>query len=528
MPFGPATPFTEDDLLDVLTRNLDHAWIGGLLEDPSSRSLFVGLVAAMLRCQTSGDNNLEIGGYILTATGRAPATSTVRLTRPGGVAGVPAVALTTAVRFQDDRGMVWRPTAEYLLPAVAPAGTWTGDVPITTERFGYFLNSFEPLVYVNIDALPDSNLEILDGVDPAIGGTSDFLDLHGSERSTPRAPGESDDDYRHRMLMLVDKVSPQALAETIIEVLDAYPVSKAIADQITRDGLRALREPFWDTAQPAQRNLLGSRVAFFDDPRVFLDDHDHQIRGPDDFLGWFDVFLPTFADPDEPRMFFDLSFLDDPFLGFPDMSSNPAIDEAIAALADELDRRRAAGVRFAIYYGADQILDRHPPLGSTVQAGDWTTVGAGSEPEALESFEGDDTYVVSIVGRGNGAGLTAGDLTFELPALSSAPLAVRFVRMVARARRGTTGGAAPDLAFLIRAVGAAAPVRTITIGPVDHEDWREYSYILEQNPDTAAPWTVADVSGGPMTGGVANAAAAGPTDQLRVSELYLEIVADYG
>lgn len=528
MPFGPPTPFTEDDLLDVLRRNLDDAWIGGLLEDPSSRSLFVGIVAAMLRCQTSGDQNIEVGGYILTAPGRAPATSTVRLTRPGGVAGVAAVTLTTAVRFQDDRGMVWRPSADYELPAVAPAGSWTGDVPITTERAGYFLNSFEPLTYVAIDPLPDSNLEILAGDDPAVGGTSDFLDLHGSERSTPRAPGESDDDYRHRMLMLTDKVSPAALAETIVEVLDAYPVSKAIADQITRDGLRALREPFWDTAQPAQRGLLGARVAFFDDPRVFLDDHDHQIRGADDFLGWFDVFLPSFVDPDEPRMFFDLSFLDDPFLGFPDMSSNPTIDKAIAALADELDRRRAAGVRFALYYGADQILDRHPPLGSLDQGGDWTLVGASSEPESLESFEGDDSYVVSIVGRGNGAALTVGDMTFELPDLSRAPLAVRFVRVVARARRGTTGGTAPDLAFVVGAVGAAAPLRTITLGPVDHEDWREYSYILEENPDTAAAWTVADVSGGPMIVGIANAAPAGATDQLRVSELYLEIVADYG
>ena len=532
MAFGPDTALTEAELLEVLERNLDDGWIGGLLEDPSSLSMFNGMAAVCARVQAEQDENFGRGAFILTAPGPAPATTTLRLTRN---TTQPATTVPTTLRFVDERGAVWRPAADVAAASNTSPTVQNVDVLLASERTGYFLNSFEALTFVALDILPDG-FSLADGgvaIKEATGGTSNMLGLHGSERDCLRASGETDDAYRHRMLLLEEKVSPLALTEVLIEVLDAYDATKVIADQIVRDGLRALREPFQDSEQPARRGLMGLPPFFLDDG--YLDDPEGDfLRTAGDAMVWFEVSLPTPVAPDEDRLFLDDGYLDDPLMGFMDTPLPDSIALAIAALADELNRRRAGGVPFAIYLGLDQHLDRQPPEDSLSQAGDWTAAGAdapASREEALADFDGDDSYVVSTQGRAAGFLLTAGDLTFTFPKLFRGPSAVRYVRLACWARRGSTGGTAPQLAFLIAGNGAST-TRTIGISGVpflvDHEDWREYEVILEQNPDTALAWAVADVAGSTMVGGVANAAAVGATDQLRVSELRLDIVASFG
>jgi hypothetical protein len=62
---------------------------------------------------------------------------------------------------------------------------------------------------------------------------------------------------------------------------------------------------------------------------------------------------------------------------------------------------------------------------------------------------------------------------------------------------------------------------------VDHTDYREKSVLMSQNPITAAPWTLADIAS-TFTFGIANVAAVGATEELRVSELTLEMILDHG
>lgn len=530
--FGPPPQITKDDLLDVLRRNFEAHWIEGLLTDPSSLSNFEGIIADLLRAQDALDENLYRGAFILTAPGRERATSTLRLTRPSGAAGT----IEATTRFLDNRGAIWKPTEDF---AVAlSGGPQTVDVPIETDRFGYYLNSFEVLTYRIIDELFDPNLVVAVGPDVAADGTTAFLDQHGKERRTFRAPGETDQQYRNRIRFLEDQVSPVALANTVASVLDAFDVTRSIADLINKHGLRALVEPFTDGAQIARAGLLGTDPTFLDDADpglgTFLDDLGGAsvLRSREDACAWFDVFLPTPADPNEAQRFLDDadgdfgSFADDVFLDAP---STGAIAEAIAALADELDRRRAACVRFRIFLGEDLNLVANGDV--EVQAGDWTPDGndaPATNLEALLSFDGDDSYAVTALGTGGGATIAAGDLAVSRPAVPT-PVSVERVILRARVRRNdVAAGVDPIAAFLVRPPTAGSTPRILPGVTLSDDAWREMVVVLEENPVTAAPWVVADVDSGAFQFGLANVAAAGATEELRASELTLDLVLNYG
>lgn len=530
--FGPPIALTEDDFLDVLTRNFADHWISRLLEDPSSRSFFIGAIAQILRIQIAEDENFDRGTFILTAPGAAHAVSTVRLFREGGG---PEVTLLSTHQFLDDRGALWLPIDPVTIPLSGVDQTI--DIPIRTDRYGYYLNSFEPLTYQSIDDLPDPNFEVQLGVDPATDGTTAFLDQHGKERKVFRVEGESDSDYAHRIRFLEDQVSPKAIAETAISVLDAFIATKFIANLAANFGLRIAIEPFLDTAQFAQRGLAGDDgVAFYDDDRAYFDDPAIHFRDLEDSCAWFDIYLPAFADPDEARLFYDDGYFDDPELGFPDLGPGVNITAPLAALADELDRRRAHCVGVRIFVGEDSRFVRFAKFDGLVQLGSWTDQDGNTTgldmANAVATFDGDASYVVTAAGAGAGAPLAAGDLVFNLPGLPAATPALSAVRRVilrARVRKSDLGVGDPDFAFLFRPSTAGAPIRLLSGGfpvTISSELYEEFILVLDENPISAAAWIPSDVTG-TLGLGVANTSA-GATDELRVSELSLEVVADFG
>lgn len=504
--------------------------------DPSSRSAFVAFARVVLRLQTAGDENLSNGAFILTAPGRASATSTVRLTRPSGA----EVVVGINIRFLDDRGAVWVPSAAFTIPA--SGGAQTVDVPITTQRAGYYLNSFEPLTYQALDTLPDPTLVIELGVDPAINGTTPFLDQHGKERRVFRSPGETDAQYRNRIRFIEDQVSPKAVADSLLAVLDAFPATKPIADQVTQDGLRFLFEPFKDPAQQAQQGLYGLSPMFYNDSDGDEGSYFDDPGGPvmltrADACASLTLFLPTPIDPDEARRFFDDSdadagsWFDDAEFGYFDLTAGPGLTGPIAALADELDRRRAACVGAQIIFGEDVRLVRSPPVGTLTQAGDWEDQDAATTDllltAAVGSMDGDDTYAESALGTGAGAALDAGDLLFTL-ATVAVPVSITRVVLRARVRQVDVGaGVDPSFSFIIEPTTAGAPVRILTPTVVSGATYTEIVEVLEENPVSAAAWTLADIAG-TFGLGCANSAAVGATEELRVSELTLEIQANYG
>lgn len=530
--FTPPPALTVDDLLAVLERNFAQHWIGPLLEDPSSRSYFVATAEALLRVQTSIDINLWLGTYILSSVGASAALSTLRLERPSGAAGT----IPATTRFLDERGAVWIPTADF--DVAASGGVQTIDVPVVTFRQGYYLNTFLPPSFRILDDLFDSSFFVIDGPDPATDGQTASLDQHGIERAMPRALSELDQQYRNRLVFLSDLVSPKALAETTFMVLESYPLSAIVALLVIPDGARLFTEPFFDGAQQAQYNLRGRRVGFLDDADpnlgLFFDDpNGSEMVDRAGATAWFDVYIPTLVDPVEGRRFYDDS---DPILGsyldyvYPDVPISELLLQPVAALADELDRRRAGGVGGRIWEGYPIHIERTPIL--ETQAGAWLPEGTDNPADAvtaLRRYDGDDAYIATPTGAGAGAAASVSDWTGSVPATHS-PDSVVAVVLRAWVRRASLGvGVDPEFAFVIRPSSSGSAFRTLLSDQpktIDHDDWRQVVLILEENPDTAAPWVPGDVAGS-FEFGVANTAAVG-TDELRVSELVLEIISSYG
>jgi hypothetical protein len=175
--------------------------------------------------------------------------------------------------------------------------------------------------------------------------------------------------------------------------------------------------------------------------------------------------------------------------------------------------------------GEPVYFDRHPV--SLAQAGDWLDLADANDEAALVAavarYDADDAAVASTVGADDGPTLADGDLLFVVPALSRAPKAVLGVELRARVRRNGIAGTAPVFAFVVKPLGAAAPLR---VGAFDvGEAWTEVRVLLDQNPDGDVPWTPDTV---PERFGLANTAPAGATDELRVSELRLVVLADCG
>lgn len=519
--FGPPDPITREDLLALLRANFEAHWIEGLLADPSSSSLFEALISIALRIQAAVDSNYYVDPFILTAPGQAPSTTTVRLSRPSG-----ALVNLTTERFVDQRGAIWRPTTN---PTAIPLSgvPQVVDVPLSSERVGEWLNFATPLTFLIYDDLPDANLIVIAGVDPAIDGTSPVLDALGAERLIPRNPEEDDSDYATRIRFLEDQASPSAVADAVFWILDRYPATRWIADMIARNQLVTVYEPFVDAAQTSKRNLYRTPSAFSDmveggaSPGTYTgpwlpfmtladDAAGHSLRSFEEFRAWGDVIIPT--------------------------PTGTATEQAaaIASLMDTLDRVRVWGTGIRVIAGEPVSFVRHALPTTLDQAGDWVDQdGAATDAAlvaALEEFDAEASYASTSLGAGIGDPIAAGDLIFELPAAKAPPTAVAVERIEvhARARRVVTGaGTDPVLRFIVGTTSAGVPERVGEEYAIDHDDWRWYAGIFEVNPNTAAALAPGDTDGS-FWFGVANHEAVGATEDLEVSELYLVLVQDHG
>lgn len=524
--FGPPTPLTRDDFVDLLRRNFPDGYIDELSADPSSQSILEGFIAIALRLQTAVDYNLSTIQFITTAPEASASRSTMTVQRASGAAGT----ITAGLRAKDQRGILWRVSADVDVPLAAT--TQTIDVAVETERIGEYLDTLDPPTFTLLDDLFDAGFVVVEGPDPADGGALDYLGQHGSERLTPRIEGETADQYRTRLRILEDVVSPQAMLAVVRATLGAFSVSSPLATWIDTFGYRPVRESFRSPEQTAVDGLDGDCAAFLDDS-IYLDDPAApEIRDLEDALRWFDVFLPTIADPDEPRLFADDGYLDDPEFGYLDDPGTPGLLAAHTdALLAELDRHRALGVRFRIVIGAPIHFARHLSQGDLSSIGDWSDAdGNTAEADiqsATERFDGDTDYALCTTGAGTGSAVAPGDLLFEFPALP-AFLSVERVVLRCRARQSDVGaGSDANLQFVLAPTTAGAAERVGAVYAPDKALYREFSATFTENPITAAPWTVGDLSG-TLLAGVANVGTVGATEELRVSEFLLELVLNYG
>jgi hypothetical protein len=74
-----------------------------------------------------------------------------------------------------------------------------------------------------LDWVVDWGLSVTNAASPS-GGTAGVLDLLGRERNLPRAPGEVDEQYRHRVASIADVVTPNAIKRRLNRTLTQGPL----------------------------------------------------------------------------------------------------------------------------------------------------------------------------------------------------------------------------------------------------------------------------------------------------------------
>lgn len=570
--YTPPALITLDDLIDLVSRNMDDFWIGALLEDPSSRSIFEGLIAPLLRVQTAGDINFLDGCFIQTAQGPEFSQTTVRITRPEGG----AFTLPTTFQFQDQFQNVWVPSAPF--PISASLVPQTLNVPIRSVRTGYWLNSFEPLTFVAVDEFEDADMVVIAGDQPAIDGRTGFLDEHGSERGYLRALGEPDEpipgnngNYRNRLSQVPDRVTPLALTLAVISTFTASEETKHLATWIDVYGLRMLMEPFRDSSQDDLQGLLGAESGpaywgsgnpsqdwfdgfFWDDPRV-------EYRDFADFSAHLDIPIPSlpelvtslqgFWSEDAPSP--DRTYLgDEPIssvllTGFPretwlDVETITSTIGAYSSIIRDMNAFRPACVNVRGLIGEPLHFVRGTKFSRSLTAGNWRTETESVLPadllKSLSVFDGKDTFARSSIGAGPGSGVTSSDLHFGLNPMTEAvtphpeTLAVGAVRVSLRAwvRMVSNAIGTPPVAQFVFQYSGSGIARVGPIYTITSTAWQLIEIHMEVRPSVlgAGAWTVADLVGS-LRVGIANVhTALAATDFLDVSAIYAEVVLDLG
>ena len=138
---------SQAQLIDVLRRTCDTTWLEGLLQDPNSAAILNAIAAEWERVSLASDANCN-AGLISLAPGGHPGRSSIKMTRPSGVAPGGGV-LPKGTRFRDARGL------EYVtsMLVVVPVGALTIDVPIESVRKNELVNSVDDPVFEPVNPL---------------------------------------------------------------------------------------------------------------------------------------------------------------------------------------------------------------------------------------------------------------------------------------------------------------------------------------------------------------------------------------
>lgn len=236
LPNGSPLPdlpaMTQDEVLALFERLLPASYLEPL-KVPGPGYEYLQAVAAMVARVSQAIAHVGSGGYILSATGGSYATATVALSRTSTEYGALSVLAGTLVGTPD--GYLYATQADVPFGA-SDVGPYSVLVKAVTR--GWMWNNEGPVIAASGDVIPgpirrmvkplvsgpnyfDPTLVVAQ-VTAATGGSAPMLDGLGLDRGMARQIGETDADYRRRLVLLPDTVTPAAMQRILKQLIGAF------------------------------------------------------------------------------------------------------------------------------------------------------------------------------------------------------------------------------------------------------------------------------------------------------------------
>ena len=371
-------PLTQAQALALLKRTSDEGWLTAELSGPDG--------TAVINARTA------VAAATSVALQQQAACCTIS-DAPGGSVGVCtltverysspySIVLPQGYPFQTAEGIDLILSAQTTIPGTSPpSGYQSFALTLHTLRQTELVNTFVPafdslqkpgtLMIVGpagitiydsgshlvlgpgASTAPDQDYCLLYYLStPITGATSDWLSAHGDERGQRRQSGETTEEYRARIRLFPDAVSPVALATAIhaaaenaglpdIRFVEPFD-SGASATAIATYGLTVQDTPFLD-------------VDYLDDP-IGIDLPEKapwrtlEMVSAREGRAYFRLQMDgVLREPDGAVPYLDDGYLDDPNWGYPEDGLALREKNALMTVANTADQLRAGGVQFDFY-----------------------------------------------------------------------------------------------------------------------------------------------------------------------------------
>ena len=360
-------PLTQSQALALLRRTSDEGWLTAELSGPDG--------TAVLNARTA----------IAAATSQALQDQADRCTISDAPGGTPGICTLTVIRrlgagsidipkgytFVTDEGIVLALTQPITIPAGPDPQTF--DLPLRTLRQTELVNTYDPAFNSLLDVgdlmatASDATLIYDSASNAVLGpgaadddhalryssstaitlGAADWLSAHGDERGQRRQPNEDTEEYRARIRLFPDAVSPDALAAAVHSAAsnaglpDVYML-ETVDPQVSPAALVANTMAVADS--------VFADADFFDDP-IGEDRHEKlpwraleqlSIR---EGRAYFRLAMNgPLKEPDGSVLYFDDGFYDDEVWGYPDVGLHPRLLGALMTVPNAANRIKAGGV----------------------------------------------------------------------------------------------------------------------------------------------------------------------------------------
>lgn len=227
----PLPAYTQQDILDLFDRLLPDHYLAPL-KSPGPGYEYLQGVAAMIARVSEAIAHVGNGNYALIATGGSFATATVEFYRATAIHGAVILKAGTKVQtvhgftyiLQDDVSFGVGDLGPHAATVKSLNKNWTYNLP------GQFTRSNGEIVPGSIDrisvplmvpAFGDPTIQVRQTTD-AVGGSAAMLDGLGDNRGVYRRTGETDEQYRPRIVFLPEVVSPTAINLAISNILQPF------------------------------------------------------------------------------------------------------------------------------------------------------------------------------------------------------------------------------------------------------------------------------------------------------------------